>query len=251
MTSLKKSSIIIATIGIFFFWSTQFTYAAIVSPVEQITEQSYIVKQVILLKLDIRSSFKNGDKYIDQINTALNNIDDVDKLKRLNTKISKYQSSDINTKILYLIDYIKYKNRLKLYNLWIRWGETINGISVPPEPGEQKSTATLSGVDSNNNGVRDDIERLIAEKYGEHEETYLAGIVQAQAIDRVYSSESDDAIEQLNLVIRCTSKHQYSMMSTIEKEYANTPERWDKFYGSLRGTIISIRRNGDECKWVY
>lgn len=40
--------------------------------------------------------------------------------------------------------------------------EKINGIVVPPEPDPVKNAATLAGVDSNNNGVRDDVERNIA-----------------------------------------------------------------------------------------
>jgi hypothetical protein len=42
--------------------------------------------------------------------------------------------------------------------------QVINGISVPPEPDPVVNNATLAGVDSNNNGVRDDVERKIAEK---------------------------------------------------------------------------------------
>lgn len=41
--------------------------------------------------------------------------------------------------------------------------ETINGITVPPAPDPVVNNATLAGVDSNNNGVRDDVERKIAE----------------------------------------------------------------------------------------
>lgn len=40
---------------------------------------------------------------------------------------------------------------------------TINGISVPPEPDATLNNATLAGVDSNSNGVRDDVERKIAQ----------------------------------------------------------------------------------------
>jgi hypothetical protein len=41
----------------------------------------------------------------------------------------------------------------------------INGITVPPDPGPSGST-TVTGTDSDNNGVRDDIDRFIATKYG-------------------------------------------------------------------------------------
>ena len=37
----------------------------------------------------------------------------------------------------------------------------INGYRLPPEPDPAVNNATLLGVDSNNNGVRDDVERLI------------------------------------------------------------------------------------------
>jgi hypothetical protein len=40
--------------------------------------------------------------------------------------------------------------------------ELINGIAVPPEPDPVANNATLAGVDSNSNGVRDDVERQIA-----------------------------------------------------------------------------------------
>ena len=42
----------------------------------------------------------------------------------------------------------------------------INGISVPPEPSSSINNATLAGVDTNNNGVRDDVERVLAKQFG-------------------------------------------------------------------------------------
>ena len=42
--------------------------------------------------------------------------------------------------------------------------EVINGITVPPEPAPTINNATLAGIDVNNNGVRDDVEREIAKK---------------------------------------------------------------------------------------
>ena len=42
--------------------------------------------------------------------------------------------------------------------------EVINGITVPPEPTPAVNNATVAGVDVNNNGVRDDMERAIANK---------------------------------------------------------------------------------------
>jgi hypothetical protein len=40
--------------------------------------------------------------------------------------------------------------------------EMVNGITIPTAPDPNINAATLEGVDSNNNGVRDDVERKIA-----------------------------------------------------------------------------------------
>lgn len=42
----------------------------------------------------------------------------------------------------------------------------INGESVPPEPDATQNSATLAGIDANKNGVRDDVERILAKKFG-------------------------------------------------------------------------------------
>ena len=44
----------------------------------------------------------------------------------------------------------------------------INGHTLPPEPDPAINNATLLGVDSNDNGVRDDVERWIYTRYNTH-----------------------------------------------------------------------------------
>lgn len=39
------------------------------------------------------------------------------------------------------------------------------GNNLPPPPNKQENDATMEGVDANNNGVRDDVELAIFEKY--------------------------------------------------------------------------------------
>ncbi len=43
--------------------------------------------------------------------------------------------------------------------------DEINGHRLPPEPDSVINNSTLLGIDSNNNGVRDDVERAIYEKF--------------------------------------------------------------------------------------
>lgn len=44
--------------------------------------------------------------------------------------------------------------------------EVLNGVQVPPAPDATSNAATLAGIDSNGNGIRDDIERRMAVEFG-------------------------------------------------------------------------------------
>jgi threonine dehydratase len=59
--------------------------------------------------------------------------------------------------------------------------EMINGIAVPPEPNPTINNATLAGVDSNNNGVRDDVERKIATN-AKNSQAATANLIIAKAV---------------------------------------------------------------------
>ena len=47
-------------------------------------------------------------------------------------------------------------------------GMVINGYILPPEPDPKLNNATLLGVDSNHNGIRDDVERFIIISESKH-----------------------------------------------------------------------------------
>lgn len=58
----------------------------------------------------------------------------------------------------------------------------INGHRLPPEPDEKLNNATLLGIDSNSNGVRDDVERWTILKYRDkHPIVTLIGLQGARA----------------------------------------------------------------------
>ncbi len=45
--------------------------------------------------------------------------------------------------------------------------EVVNGYTLPPEPDKTLNNATLLGVDSNDNGIRDDVEIFIIKRYAQ------------------------------------------------------------------------------------
>ncbi len=47
------------------------------------------------------------------------------------------------------------------YRFYVTEVEVINGYTLPPEPDETINNSTLLGIDSNDNGVRDDVERWV------------------------------------------------------------------------------------------
>jgi hypothetical protein len=78
--------------------------------------------------------------------------------------------------------------------------ERINGIEVPPEPDPQQNNATPKGIDINQNGIRDDVERFIAQKWGKDQKTYALAITQAKAMQTIITNyypipSKDEAID--------------------------------------------------------
>jgi len=69
----------------------------------------------------------------------------------------------------YIIKIVKHSNGDSRYNIAYNFianaEEIIHGHTLPPEPDPELNNATLGGVDSNGNGVRDDVERAIYKKY--------------------------------------------------------------------------------------
>ena len=114
---------------------------------------------------------------------------------------------------------------------------TIFGISIPPEPSSGINDDTLLWVDSNNNGVRDDVERMIACNVINMND-YLASLEIAKAYGKMLSA-SEESISQSQMVdlfgdIACAvqtidfskyPKWLYSPERDITRSLLNTKER--------------------------
>ena len=77
--------------------------------------------------------------------------------------------------------------------------EMVNGHILPPEPDPDVNNATLLGIDSNNNGVRDDVERWIFKTY-EHPIVQAVAMQNARAfqiilVDPSKARETDKLME--------------------------------------------------------
>ena len=128
-------------------------------------------------------------------------------------------------------------------NLNITW--IVDGYTLPPEPDPTVNNATLGGVDSNNNGVRDDVERKIYEKYPVklHRALLMDGarVFQKIAVRPIEEAkESEKGIEKItnckvylmitDLELRSKIRsHNFDFIEYIENITYNTKERVRKY----------------------
>ncbi len=111
----------------------------------------------------------------------------------------------------------------------------VNGHKLPPEPDETLNNSTLLGIDSNNNGVRDDVERWIFEKYSEP-------IVQAVAMQNarafqiilVDPSKARETVKYMQAQTDCELYYEYDdPQQRLSKE--------SKLYEESRPLILNTR----------
>lgn len=108
-------------------------------------------------------------------------------------------------------------------------GETINGITVPPEPVD--STASVGGTDSNSNQVRDDVERALATRLGRSPADYAKAIGVAAKLQTILSSPTPSASDAMFITFReafCEDAAAAAIRVVAETESINNKERYAK-----------------------
>jgi len=85
--------------------------------------------------------------------------------------------------------------------------KVINGHTLPPEPDKILNDSTLLGIDSNNNGVRDDVERWIYTYYSKPIEH--AVFMQSARAYQIVIQEPERALENLPIMQAATRCESY------------------------------------------
>jgi hypothetical protein len=117
--------------------------------------------------------------------------------------------------------------------------QTINGIAVPPLPEPTRNNSTLAGIDTNNNGVRDDVERYIATKFGDNKTKFDVIMVHASTEQAALISKEQKKIDAHVNSLACLGSL-VKEASEVTKVALNTPER-KKAYGD---TFASVELKG-------
>ena len=141
----------------------------------------------------------------------------------------------------------------------------INRHTLPPEPDPAVNNATLLGVDSNDNGVRDDVERWIYETYKDKHPIYIDIAMQAGRAYKLVLEHPERAKEIREVIIapsHCAWYYQNDakyfnepllvnekITSPVQGKYFNTKERNDVYWEYdtlLSGGIYSLPKIKDE-----
>jgi len=140
-------------------------------------------------------------------------------------------------------------------------GEMVNGHTLPPEPDPDVNNATLLGVDANENGVRDDVERWIFKTY-EHPIVQAVAMQNARAFQIILAdpSKARETRKLTSESINCQIYYQYdSNKSILPKERSlhkesrpiilNTRERNRAYYEYNQVLSGGVYSSGDMDKY--
>ncbi len=109
--------------------------------------------------------------------------------------------------------------------------EKINGIVVPPEPDPVKNNATLAGIDSNSNGVRDDLERIAAKSVNSVKD-FDKAILNIRAEQKILLAPTPKTrAEGLKIISEAYCYGGFGGSQSIDvliQKLVNTPERKEK-----------------------
>jgi len=134
-------------------------------------------------------------------------------------------------------EYSKISKNVKTENKTKKEKEIINGYTLPPEPDPKVNNSTLLGIDSNNNGVRDDVERWIYKKYKDKHPIYIAIMMQAaRASKKILTDPEAEGRAQENetsKVLDCSSYYRTDATYFGDKNLITEPIDFPYFWHAI------------------
>jgi hypothetical protein len=115
--------------------------------------------------------------------------------------------------------------------------EPINGIAVPPEPDPVSNDSSVAGIDSNRNGIRDDVERLLATKFGTDGQKYTEAFRISKAEQALLVTPSSALRAELVRLIECETLPA-SDLDIPTLRLLNTSDRKYRLAGAMAGALI-------------
>lgn len=127
---------------------------------------------------------------------------------------------------------------------------------VPPEPEQSANDATVVGIDSNNNGIRDDVERWIAQTYPTSAKSRAVAAQGASVFQKTIRVGSKPEALQVEadmsryttclLAVVNDGAQTLLRHRALKKEFINTPERFaafDAYDTHLSGQVFFSKKD--------
>ena len=117
---------------------------------------------------------------------------------------------------------------------------TISGISVPPPPSDA-ANATPGGVDSDANGVRDDVDRLVALAFGSNPQAYSAAVTAAKRLQAMVAPDALSASSIQSLVDAGVEQARCLATSSFGGDYSAASHAMQIVIGATLNTPARIK----------
>lgn len=118
--------------------------------------------------------------------------------------------------------------------------EQINGLTVPPQPDPVANASTLAGVDSNSNGIRDDVERQIATNFGTEPPLLPLATEHARRLQAAIVMPSRAATDAYLNQVRCLTDEQVlNRLSAQTRVTLDTALRKRAYARTMAGAVIT------------
>ncbi len=149
----------------------------------------------------------------------------------------------------------KYFLILVLFFSQLASAEVINGITVPPEPDAKLNKSTILGIDKDKNGIRDDIDRMIATYYAKDKKYLDAANYYAKSYQEYLSTPNRKTAVKFSCIKFILDQNLKQHSEVLRKRVVNTPERekaidtnTKKLLTSLGGADPFRTTIEDECE---
>lgn len=121
-------------------------------------------------------------------------------------------------------------------------GDQINGIAVPPAPEPAVNSSTLAGVDSDRDGVRDDIDRWLAATFGASTSRHQAAVSYAKTQQSAITAPSPANIDASIARLRCVTDPQaLSDLDQVTQATLDTTARRRAYADAFAGVSVSTQ----------
>lgn len=119
--------------------------------------------------------------------------------------------------------------------------DQINGIVVPPAPDPTVNSSSLAGVDVDGNGIRDDIDRMLATMFGTNAATHALAVRFSQTEQAALLAPSPATTAAHVREVSCIrDRVLLTELGKVTRSTLNTPERARAYATAFAGVAGSL-----------